>query len=203
MPPIKKRKPLPYRRGVGIALIDDRGRVFVGSDTGLVYAIDAQSGCYHWAFAADASVRTGIAIGASDFTAGGALIYFGDIRGTVYAVDARSGVLAWRERVDTHNLARITGTPVLAGGRLYVPVSGVGEEAQAKNPNYECCTFRGSVVALDADAGTVIWKAFSIAEAPRKVGTRANGLDEYAPADRKSTRLNSSHTDISRMPSSA
>ena len=85
-------------------------------------------------------------------TAGGALIYFGDIRGTVYAVDARSGVLAWRERVDTHNLARITGTPVLAGGRLYVPVSGVGEEAQAKNPNYECCTFRGSVVALDADA---------------------------------------------------
>ena len=31
MPPIKKRKPLPYRRGVGIALIDDRGRVFVGS----------------------------------------------------------------------------------------------------------------------------------------------------------------------------
>lgn len=158
------------------------GRVYVGSETGLVYAIDAQSGCYHWAFPADASVRTGIAIGASTFTAGGALIYFGDVRGSVYAVDARTGVLAWREKVDTHPMGRITGTPVLAAGRLYVPVSGVGEEAQSGNPNYECCTFRGSLVALDAHAGTVLWKAFAIAEAPRKVGTTPDGLDRYAPA---------------------
>ena len=158
------------------------GRVFVGSETGLVYAIDAKSGCYHWAFGADAAVRTGVVIGASEFTAGGALIYFGDVRGTVYAVDARTGVLAWREKVDTHALGRVTGTPVLAAGRLYVPVSGVGEEVQARNPNYECCTFRGSVVALDAHTGTVIWKAFTIPEAPRKVGTKPNGLDQYAPA---------------------
>ena len=31
----------------------------------------------------------------------------------------------------------------------------------------------------------------------------AFGIDAIAPGDRKSTRLNSSHTDISRMPSSA
>lgn len=158
------------------------GRVYVGSETGLVYAIDAQSGCYHWAFPADASVRTGIAIGASSFTSGGALIYFGDVRGTVYAVDARTGKLAWREKVDNHPMGRITGTPVLAAGRLYVPVSGVGEEAQAGNPNYECCTFRGSLVALDAHTGTVYWKAYAIPEAPTKVGTKPNGLDQYAPA---------------------
>ncbi|MGE3578002.1 MAG: PQQ-binding-like beta-propeller repeat protein [Vicinamibacterales bacterium] len=158
------------------------GRVYVGSEAGLVYAIDAQSGCYHWAFAADAAVRSGVAIGASAFTEGQALIYFGDIRGTVYAVDARTGVLAWREKVDTHPMGRITGTPVLAADRLYVPVSGVGEEAQAGNPNYECCTFRGSLVSLDAHTGTVYWKAYAIAEAPRKVGTKPNGLDQYAPA---------------------
>jgi len=158
------------------------GRVYVGTESGLVYAIDAGSGCYHWAFAADASVRTGIAIGASEFTSGGALIYFGDIRGSVYAVDARTGALAWRERVDTHAMARITGTPALAAGRLYVPVSGAGEEAQSTNPNYECCTFRGGVVAIDAHTGTIYWKAFAIQDAPKKVGTKPNGLDQYAPA---------------------
>ncbi len=158
------------------------GRVYIGSETGLVYAIDAKSGCYHWAFAADASVRSGVVIGASEFTSGGALIYFGDIRATVYAVDARTGKLVWREKVDNHNMARITGTPVLAGGHLYVPVSGVGEEAQVRNPNYECCTFRGSLVALDAHTGTIRWKAYAIAQEPRKVGTKENGLDQFAPA---------------------
>ncbi len=158
------------------------GRVYVGSETGLVYAIDAKTGCYHWAFLADASVRTGIAIGASTFTPGGALLYFGDIRSTVYAVDARSGTLAWRQKVDNHTMSRITGTPTLADGRLYVPVSGVGEEAQAGNPNYECCSFRGSVVSLDAHAGTILWKAYAIAQEPKKVGTKPNGVDQYAPA---------------------
>ncbi|MEQ1898251.1 MAG: PQQ-binding-like beta-propeller repeat protein [Vicinamibacterales bacterium] len=158
------------------------GRVYVGSETGLVYAIDAKSGCYHWAFAADASVRTGIVIGASAFTSGGALIYFGDIRANVYAVDARTGTLVWRQKADNHTMSRITGTPTLADGRLYVPVSGVGEEAQAGNPNYECCSFRGSVVSLDAHTGTIHWKAYAIAQEPKKTGTRPNGVDTYAPA---------------------
>jgi polyvinyl alcohol dehydrogenase (cytochrome) len=158
------------------------GRVYVGSETGLVYAIDARSGCYHWAFLADASVRSGIVVGSSDYTSGGALIYFGDVRATVYAVDALTGTLAWRQKVDNHSMSRITGTPTLAAGKLYVPVSGVGEEAQAGNPNYECCSFRGSVVAVDAHTGTIHWKAWSIAEESRKVGTKPNGLDRYAPA---------------------
>ena len=158
------------------------GRVYVGSETGLVYAIDAKSGCYHWAFAADASVRTGIVIGASAFTSGGALIYFGDIRANVYAVDARTGQLLWRQKADNHTMSRITGTPTLADGRLYVPVSGLGEEAQAGNPNYECCSFRGSVVSLDAHTGTIYWKAYAIVPEPKKVGTNPNGVDQYAPA---------------------
>ncbi len=110
------------------------------------------------------------------------MLYFADIRSNVYAVDAQSGELVWRQRVDNHVMSRVTGTPVLADGRLYVPVSGAGEEAQATNPNYECCTFRGSVVALDAHTGTILWKAWTIAEPPRKVGTSPDGIDRYAPA---------------------
>lgn len=39
------------------------GRVFVGADTGFVYALDAATGCVHWSFRANAGVRTAISIG--------------------------------------------------------------------------------------------------------------------------------------------
>ena len=39
------------------------GRVFVGADTGFVYALDAATGCIHWSFRADAGVRTAVSIG--------------------------------------------------------------------------------------------------------------------------------------------
>ena len=41
------------------------GRVFVGSDSGRVYALDAKTGCVRWAFDADLQVRSAITIGAS------------------------------------------------------------------------------------------------------------------------------------------
>ena len=37
-------------------------------------------------------------------------------------------------------------------------------KSSARSPNYECCKFRGSVVALDAATGKQIWKAYTIAE---------------------------------------
>ena len=39
------------------------GRVFVGSQKGVVYALDAATGCAHWSFRAAAGVRTAIAVG--------------------------------------------------------------------------------------------------------------------------------------------
>jgi polyvinyl alcohol dehydrogenase (cytochrome) len=158
------------------------GRVFVGSETGLVYAIDARSGCFYWAFAADASVRTGIMIGRAPQSAGSALLYFGDIKANVYAVDARSGKLQWKQKIEDHPLARITGTPVLAEGRLYVPLSGLGEEVAVNNPNYECCTFRGSVVSMDALTGKINWKTYVIPQTPQPTIKNSLGVQHYAPA---------------------
>jgi polyvinyl alcohol dehydrogenase (cytochrome) len=45
---------------------------------------------------------------------------------------------------------------------------------------YPCCTFRGSVSALDAATGAVIWKSYTIAETPKpvrknKAGTQLSG----------------------------
>jgi len=74
----------------------------------------------------------------------------------VFAVDAETGALIWTARAETHPMARITGAPVLAGGRLYVPVSSL-EEGAGSNDRYECCTFRGSVASYDAATGKLRW----------------------------------------------
>lgn len=158
------------------------GRVFFGTEVGVVYALDAASGCTHWQFTSEAGVRSAVSIGpiaGSSPTRYAA--YFGDLKATVYAVDAATGTLLWKIKVDDHPTARITGAPALAGGRLYVPVSSI-EEAPGARPDYACCTFRGSVVALDAATGKQAWKSYTIPDAPKIVGKNAAGTPLWKPA---------------------
>ncbi|MBI4903892.1 MAG: PQQ-binding-like beta-propeller repeat protein [Acidobacteria bacterium] len=131
------------------------GRVFVGSHNGTVYSLDAKTGCIHWVFSAKGGVRTAMSIG-------NGAVYFGDTTANAYALDVNTGRTLWIRQVDEHPLARITGSPVLHEGRLYVPLSSY-EEAQAASPEYACCTFRGSLAALDAKTGAVRWKTYMIA----------------------------------------
>jgi polyvinyl alcohol dehydrogenase (cytochrome) len=156
------------------------GRVFVGSGSGRIYSLDLQTGCTHWVFKADAGIRAAITIGTA--TAGAATAaYFGDQSGTVYSVDAATGALKWKQRVETHRAGRVTGSPVLYEGRLYVPLSS-SEEANAGSPRYECCTFRGSLVALDAQGGAVLWKTYTIPEAPARTTMNSSGVQQWGPA---------------------
>ncbi len=154
-------------------------RAFIGVDTGVVYSLNAASGCQYWSYKADAGVRTAIAIGpiGNDRYAA----YFGDLKANVYAVDAATGELLWNVQVDDHSSARITGAPKVFENRVYAPVAS-GEEGAGGNANYACCTFRGSVVALDAATGRQIWKTYTIADAPKEIGKNANGVQRWAPA---------------------
>jgi polyvinyl alcohol dehydrogenase (cytochrome) len=155
------------------------GRVFIGVDTGNVYSLDASAACVYWVFKADAGVRTAVRIepvGEGRYSA-----YFGDLKANVYAVDAETGTLIWKTHVDDHASARITGAPKVFEGRVYVPVAS-GEEGAGVNPNYACCTFRGSVVALDARSGKQIWKTYMIADEPKRTGQNSNGIARWAPA---------------------
>ncbi len=151
------------------------GRVFTGSVLGGVYSLDAATGCTYWSFQADAGVRTAITIGA-DHRA-----YFGDLRANLYAVDAVTGKLIWRTRLSDHPYARITGTPRLYHGRLYVPVAS-REEWMAADPQYECCTFRGFLDALDAATGKPIWKTYTIGEPPHPLKRGARGARRWGPS---------------------
>lgn len=159
------------------------GAIYVGSQDGTVWALDAKTGCLRWTFRASAEVRTGIVVSpwAADDPDPRPTLYFGDLLARVYAVDARTGALRWRVRVDDHRDATITGTPALHDNRLYVPVSSL-EVVPASDPDYVCCTFRGSVVALDAEQGHQLWKGYSIDEEPAMVGKTRAGVDILAPS---------------------
>ena len=158
------------------------GRVFVGSIAGNVYSLDARTGCVFWAFGAGVIVRTAVSVGrlgtAEPARYGG---FFGDARGNVYAVDAAAGALLWKVSVESFPSARLTGSPVLHRGRLYVPVSS-SEEGVGSLPDYECCRFRGSVVALDAATGRQIWKSYTIPEEPRPFRRNAKGTQLWGPS---------------------
>jgi polyvinyl alcohol dehydrogenase (cytochrome) len=156
------------------------GRIFIGSDTGFVYSLDASSGCVYWSFKARAGIRTAITIS----PAGGktpALAYFGDVKGSVYAANAATGATVWTQRADTHPIARILGAPKLLNGRLYVPVASL-EESAGGNPLYPCCTFRGSVVAYDGATGKQIWKTYTIPEEPKPIKKTSLGTQLWGPA---------------------
>lgn len=155
-----------------------RGDVlYIGVDSGEVHALDATSGCTYWIYTSPSGgVRTAPALANLD---GRWLLWFGSRGAEVFAVDALTGQQLWRSKVEEHPAAILTGSPQfvqLEGGpaRLLVPVSS-SEEGMAAVPTYACCSFRGSVVALDARTGTQIWKRYMIEAAAQSTGDNRLG----------------------------
>ena len=159
------------------------GAVFTGSHDGTVYAFDLATGCQRWTFQATAEVRTGIVLETweGDAAPEQPLAFFGDILARLYAVDARTGDLVWSIKADDHPSATLTGTPAISGDRLYVPVSSL-EVIPAADPEYECCTFRGKVLAVDTRSGDVVWRHHTIPDPPEEVGRTSAGTRVLAPS---------------------
>ena len=155
------------------------GRLFFGTFSGLVIALDADSGCALWAFEAHAGVRTALTLGKLED--GTISLFFGDLSGKVYAIDPDTGAERWHIIADDHPHVRITGTPVYHANRLYVPISSLEEVAGAM-PDYPCCSFRGGVLVVDAANGEAIWKRRTIAEAPSKRKINAVGTQLWGPS---------------------
>jgi polyvinyl alcohol dehydrogenase (cytochrome) len=151
------------------------GRVFVGDTIGGVYSLDTSTGCTYWKFHAAAGVRAAITVGP------GHLAYFGDLRANVYAVNAVTGKLVWKTTISTHPYARVTGTPRLYKGRLYVPVSS-REEWMSADPHYECCTFRGILAALDAATGKEVWRTYTVPDPARPTKKSNAGTQLWGPS---------------------
>ena len=159
------------------------GRVFIASESGDVVALDAKRGCQYWSYHAQAGIRTAVTVAPYKTpAANGHAVYFSDGSAIAYAVDAQTGREIWRRKVDDHPYARATGSLTVDQNRVYVPTAGVGEEGQGGIARYECCTFRGSVSALDASTGAVIWKSYTITEEPTPKAKNASGVQTWGPA---------------------
>jgi polyvinyl alcohol dehydrogenase (cytochrome) len=159
------------------------GAIYVGSQDGTVWALDAKSGCVRWSFQASAEVRTGIVITPWQENAASVepKIFFGDMLANVYALDAVSGRLLWRIRAHEHPEATLTGTPTYHDNRLYVTVSSL-EVIAAADPKYACCTFQGAVLAIAAATGEIQWRSSTSDEPPMAVGTNPVGTPIMAPS---------------------
>lgn len=153
-------------------------RVFIGSMTGALYALDAGTGCTRWAFRSVSGIRSGISVGESK---GAAAVFFGDTGANVYALNVQTGELIWKARPVDHFAALATATPRYYNGVVYLPFSSF-EEALGGDPKYQCCTFRGSVVALDAGTGEKLWQTFTIAEAAKPTIESPAGTQQYGPS---------------------
>ena len=136
------------------------GRLYVGSQSGFMYALDAKSGCILWRFEAKAGVRGAVNVGSYEGHSGTiSAVYFGDQQGNVYGLDAQTGERLWSLDLEKHPKGRITGSPVLFNHRLYVPMS---SWRTIEEPGDVCCTFRGSVSAVDVNSGKLLWKTYTI-----------------------------------------
>jgi polyvinyl alcohol dehydrogenase (cytochrome) len=155
------------------------GRVFVTADSGYVYSLSAASGCVYWSYLAEAAVRTAVVV--APVKGGDLAAFFGDLKGNEYAVNARTGAKLWLVQVEDHPLTRLTAAPKVYENRLYVPVASA-DEGSAAQPHYPCCTFRGSVVALDTSTGKQIWKTFTIPEKPKMVRKNSIGTQLWGPS---------------------
>lgn len=156
------------------------GRLFVGSRSGGLYALDAKSGCTIWEFQSRSEVRTAVLISPPD-GAGRTLLFFGDTKANLYGIDAATGAQLWRTKVDDHPAATLTGSPVLFEGKLYLGVSSI-EEFTGASAKYPCCSFRGSVQAIDASNGERAWKTHTVPEEPAPRRANSKGVIQFGPA---------------------
>lgn len=155
------------------------GRIFLGGPNGGIYALDAKTGCSHWKFETPGAVRGAILI--TKFEDGRFVLLAGDRKAWFYAIDANSGELIWKDKAEDHAWAIITASPALYDGTVYVALSSF-EELAGGSATYECCTFRGSVIAYDVKTGKRRWTSSTVREPLVKTKKMANGTQLWGPS---------------------
>ena len=157
-------------------------RLYVTSMSGAVYLLDAKTGCVHWRHVAEAATRSSVTIAA--LPKGGPTryaLFYSDWTKSAAALDADTGKLLWKTKIDDSPGLQMTGPPTVYGGRVFVPISS-GIEAFAQDDRWECCKFRGSVVALDIATGQVLWKTYTTAQEPKPFRTNRLGRQMWGPS---------------------
>jgi len=175
--------------GVSATPIVAGDAVYFADWAGNLYAVDKRSGRQIWSHQISEYDGVAGAISRVSPVVNGDELILGDIENSstthaganVIALDRKNGALRWITQVDSHPAAVITGSPVVFGNIVYQGVSS-NEEGLATDPAYPCCTFRGSVVALNATTGAILWKTYDMPDNGGKPGGYSGGAIWQSPA---------------------
>ena len=135
---------------------------------GYLNKIDAATGNVAWSRPiSDYDGRSGSVSRAAPAVVGNS-VYLGDQNGGyLFAVNATTGAPIWTTRLDTtlighdYPLAILTSGALVVNGVIYQGIASA-EEGQAADPTYPCCRFRGSIAAVSAATGQILWKTYTI-----------------------------------------
>jgi polyvinyl alcohol dehydrogenase (cytochrome) len=150
--------------------------LFVGSAGGAVQALSTDSGCLKWMYQADGPVRSALAAVPNGDKH---VVVFTDLIGWVYGLEAETGKQLWKKKVEENESTRLTASAAVHDGVVYIGAAS-WEETRANNPDYRCCTFRGSVSALRAKDGSQVWKTYTIREQAKEI--EKGGVGTWGPS---------------------
>ena len=153
--------------------------VFTGSQDGTVYALDSDNGCPIWTYSSEGEVRGSLYVD-TDEQGVPQKVMFGDLTAHAYALNAQTGELLWKALVHDHEAAIVTGSVIAHDGTVVVPVSSL-EVILASRTDYECCTFRGALVALDVETGEERWRQYTT-DLPIPTILSTAGTQQYGPS---------------------
>lgn len=184
--------------GVWATPTEADGVVYFPDSAGYLYAVNAATGKQIWSdylpnlssqLPATATSRTSPLIDGNE-------VIIGDQHGNgtgngahLLAVNRNTGKLMWITTIDSHPAAQVTSSPSVSGGVVYSGVAS-NEETLATDPAYPCCTFRGSVVGVNASSGKMLWKTYTVpANGGQPGGYSGNAVWGSAPVPDPATGL--------------
>jgi polyvinyl alcohol dehydrogenase (cytochrome) len=154
--------------------------IYFGDGTGLFYAV-RRDGSPVWKTQVKAPIT-------ASALATDKVVVFGDLAGFLYGLDRRTGKILWSERADPHPLASIFASPISVDPWVAIAVASTEEQAAA-DPNYPCCSSRGSVLMLRPEDGSIVWQTFTISDAERSAGASGAGIWSTPTFDHKTGLL--------------
>ena len=153
--------------------------IFYGDSGAGLLALDRETGCVRWRHE-DSKVDVASAI-LSRVTESGLTLYFTSRRDGVFAVDAATGKTLWQASITEEPVPLYSGTPLLADGKIFVPISSE-EIGLSLNPFYGCCTTSGGMAAFDATTGEQLWYLPTIEEPAQVIGRHFVFVKEWGPS---------------------
>src|SRR5579875_3277021 len=142
------------------------GVVYVPDLGGTLWAVSAASGSVIWSAQVGSYVGSSFDVSRTTPAVSGDEIMIGTgatsatpaapVGAYLLGISASTGALLWRTKVATDPYSMITASPVIDDGIVYAGVSSDDELASSATP-----TFRGSVVALSARTGQVLWQTYT------------------------------------------